>query len=334
VTVGYVLRRFGLFALVIFAAVTINFMMPRIRSTNPVEQRLYELAAQGGVNVGQMKEMVAAYDEKFGFNKPVLEQYINYWKNLLVFDLGASITFYPASVRDMILRTAPWTIGLLAVSTIIAFSIGSIFGALMAWPKTSNLTSGFSPIFMVLSAIPYYLLGMILIYCLALVWPVLPAGGAYTTGSTPTLTLESALDIGRHAILPAASIVLASIGFWGLGMRAMMVTTLGEDYMVMAESKGLRQRTMFFNYGLRNALLPQITSLAIVLAHIMSGAVLVEVIFAYPGVGQLLFRAISGNDYFLIQGIVLFIILSIGVVLLVVDLIYPLIDPRIRYKRG
>lgn len=130
------------------------------------------------------------------------------------------------------------------------------------------------------------------------------------------------------------TVVKTGIGFWGLGMRAMMITTMGEDYMAMAESKGLRPRTIFLHYALRNALLPQVTSLAISLAHVMSGAVLVEVIFAYPGVGQLLFRAISGNDYFLIQGIVLFVILSIGVVLLAVDLLYPLIDPRIKFKRG
>jgi peptide/nickel transport system permease protein len=334
VTVGYVLRRLGIFALVIFTAVTINFMIPRMRATNPVEQRLYELAAQGGVNVGQIREMIAIYNEKFGLDKPILVQYANYWRDLLSFDLGTSITFFPARVRDMILRTAPWTIGLLTVSTILAFILGSLFGALMAWPPTSRLVGGLSPLFMALSAIPYYLLGMLLIYLLALIWPILPAGGAYSMGANLRPDWQTALDIGRHAILPSASIVLAGMGFWGLGMRAMMVTTMGEDYMYMAESKGLRPRTIFLHYALRNAMLPQITSLAISLAHVMSGAVLVEVIFAYPGVGQLLFRAISGNDYFLIQGIVLFIILSIGVVLLALDLLYPLIDPRIRFRKG
>jgi peptide/nickel transport system permease protein len=187
---------------------------------------------------------------------------------------------------------------------------------------------------MTLSAIPFYLLGMLFIYVVAMRWRLLPVGGAYTSGTNLALSWQTALDIGRHAILPAASIVLASVGFWGLGMRAMMTTTLGEDYLQMAEAKGLKPRTIFMDYALRNALLPQVTALAISLASVMSGAVLVEVIFGYPGVGNLLFKSIAGNDYFVIQGISLFIILSIGVVLLMLDLLYPLIDPRIRYRKG
>jgi peptide/nickel transport system permease protein len=187
---------------------------------------------------------------------------------------------------------------------------------------------------MTLSAIPYYLLGMLLIYALAMNWRLLPVGAAYSAGVTPKLDWATILDIGRHAILPAASIVLAGIGSWALGMRAMMTTILGEDYLRMGEANGLRPRSIFLQYALRNAMLPQITSLAISLAVIMSGAVLVEVIFGYPGVGNLLFQAIANNDYFVIQGISLFIILSIGVILLALDLVYPLIDPRIRYRRG
>jgi peptide/nickel transport system permease protein len=334
VTLGYLLRRLGIFLLVIFVAVTINFLVPRLRPTNPVEQRLYEMAAQGGVNVGQIQEMIKIYNAKFGFDKPLYVQYLNYWVDLTHFDLGTSITFYPASVRDEILRAAPWTIGLLLVSTLLAFTLGSIFGALMAWPKVGRSISFLVPVFMTLSAIPYYLLGILLIYVLALVWPILPTAGAYSSGKDLTPSLDSAIDIVRHALLPAGSIILTGIGGWGLGMRAMMITTLGEDYMNMAEGKGLRPRTIFLKYGVRNAVLPQVTSLAISLAHIMSGAVIVEVIFAYPGVGYLLFRAISGNDYFLIQGIVLFIILAIGVALLALDVLYPIIDPRIRYGRS
>ena len=137
----------------------------------------------------------------------------------------------------------------------------------------------------------------------------------------------------KHAILPADSLVLASIGFWGLGMRGMMITTMGEDYMKLAEYKGLTDRRIFFRYAIRNALLPQVTGLAIQMAFIVSGSVLVEVIFAYPGVGALLFRAISANDFLLMQGILMFVIVAIGISLLVIDLLYPLIDPRIRYQK-
>jgi peptide/nickel transport system permease protein len=278
--------------------------------------------------------MISIYNQKFGLDKPLWQQYLTYWKDLLRLNLGNSLAYYPQTALDMIARSAPWTIGLLTVSTLIAFAFGTLLGALMAWPKTSRIALGLSPLFMTLSAIPYYLLGMLFIYVVAMGWRLLPVGGAYTAGKTLTLSWDMALDIGRHAILPAASIVLAGIGSWGLGMRAMMTTTLGEDYLLMAEAKGLKSQTIFWRYALRNALLPQVTSLAISLALVMSGAVLVEVIFGYPGVGNLLFKSIAGNDYFVIQGITLFIILSIGVVLLVMDLLYPLIDPRIRYRKG
>jgi peptide/nickel transport system permease protein len=334
VTIGYVARRIGIFFLIVITAVTLNFFIPRIRSTNPIESRMNQLAAQGGVYANQIQEMVKIYNQKFGLDKPLWEQYLIYWRDLLRLDLGVSLAYYPQTALEMIARSAPWTIGLLTVSTIIAFVLGTLFGALMAWPRTSRIALGLSPLFMTLSAIPYYLLGMLFVYVVAMRWRLLPVGGAYTSGANLTLSWQMALDIGRHAVLPAASIVLSSIGFWGLGMRAMMTTTLGEDYLHMAEAKGLKPQTIFMDYALRNALLPQVTVLAISLATVMSGAVLVEVIFGYPGVGNLLFKAIAGNDYFVIQGIALFIILSIGVALLALDLLYPLIDPRIRYRQG
>ncbi len=333
-TIGYVSRRIGIFLLIVITAVTINFFMPRIRKVNPMEARMNQLAAQGGVYAKQVKEMIAIYNQKFGLDKPLWQQYLTYWQDLLNLNLGNSLAYYPQTALDMIARSAPWTIGLLTVSTLIAFTLGTLLGALMAWPKTSRIALGLSPLFMTLSAIPYYLVGMLLVYVVAMGWRLLPVGGAYTSGATLTWSWKMALDIARHAILPAASIVLSGIGSWGLGMRAMMTTTLGEDYIHMAEAKGLSPQTIFRDYALRNALLPQVTSLAISLATVMSGAVLVEVIFGYPGVGNLLFKSIAGNDYFVIQGITLFIILSIGVVLLVLDLLYPLIDPRIRYRKG
>ncbi len=333
-SLAYVARRIGVFLLVVVLAVSINFLIPRLRSTNPVEARMNEFAAQGGGSAGNIKQLIAIYNEKFGLDKPLWVQYLNYWKDVAHFDLGTSIAFYPGSVRDEILRAAPWTIGLLAVSTIVAFLIGTLLGALLAWPNTGRVLSVFAPALMMLSAIPYYLLGLVLIYLLALEWPILPTAGAYSSGTTLSLTWPTVVDIVRHAILPAASIVLAGIGFWALGMRAMTVGTLGEDYMTMAYAKGLRPRRIFFRYSLRNALLPQITALALSLAGIMSGAIIVEVVFAYPGIGFLLFRAISGNDYFVIQGVTLFVILSVALALLLVDLLYPLLDPRIQLGRS
>ncbi|TMF00746.1 MAG: ABC transporter permease [Chloroflexi bacterium] len=333
-TLGYVARRVGVFFLVVFFAVSINFLIPRLRPTNPIAARMYEFAASGAGRAGDFRELIAIYNEKFGLDKPLWQQYITYWGDVLRFDLGTSISFYPGLVRDEIMRAAPWTIGLLAVSTLLAFTIGSLLGALLAWPRTGRVFSIFVPLLMTLSAIPYYLLGLVLVYLFALVWPVLPSSSAYTSGARLTLSWPMVVDILRHAILPAASIILAGIGFWGLGMRAMMITTMGEDYMIMAQAKGLRGRTIFFDYALRNALLPQVTGLAISLAGIMSGAILVEIVFGYPGIGFLLYRAISSNDYFVIQGVVFFVILSVGLALLILDLVYPLLDPRIQFRRS
>ena len=185
-----------------------------------------------------------------------------------------------------------------------------------------------------LSAIPYYLLGLVLLYFFAFQTQWLPIFGGYSPGVIPKLTLPFVLDIVRHSILPALSIVLAAIGFWALGMRAMMVTVQGEDSMLFAEAKGLKDRTLFLRYALRNALLPQATSLALALGQILSGAVLVEVVFAYPGIGSVLYHAIRDFDYFLIQGIVFTIIVSIGLATLILDIIYPLVDPRITYAKA
>jgi peptide/nickel transport system permease protein len=184
-----------------------------------------------------------------------------------------------------------------------------------------------------LSAIPYYLMGLVLIYLLAISTHVFPLSGGYTVGTIPNLTPGFILDILQHSILPALSIILAAVGFWALGMRGMMVTTEGEDYMTMAEAKGLPSGNIFMRYAVRNAILPQVTALAIALGHVVSGSVLVEVVFGYPGIGSLLYKAITGSDYFVIYGVVFIVILAISTATLAVDLIYPFLDPRISYRR-
>lgn len=330
-TIEYVLRRIGLFAAIVFVAATLNFLLPRLRDSNPIEARFNEMAQGGGVNSRGVQEMIERYNAKFGFDKPLTVQYLNYWNDLVRLDFGQSAAFFPAEVRTEILRALPWTIGLLTVATVLAFGIGSLFGALISWPGMTRLVHIFVPILMTFAAIPYYLLGVWLIFLFGIFWPILPAGGALAYNVTLAFTWEAIVSIIRHGILPAASLVLAGIGFWALGMRGMMITTMGEDYMKLAEYKGLSPCRIFLWYGVRNAVLPQLTALAISVAFIFSGTVLVETVFAYPGIGSLLFRAIQLNDYLLMQGILMFAVLAIGVALLAIDLINPLIDPRISH---
>lgn len=331
----YVVRRLGIFALVVVVAVTVNFLIPRLVPGDPVQEKLMEVAAQGGVVSGDFRAMVAAYQEKFGLDQPLWKQYVRYWGTLLKGDLGYSISFFPSRVGDMIIRALPWTIGLLTVTSLVSVALGSVLGAMLAWPKTPRMvTNLFIPVAMVFSAIPYYLLGLLLLFLLAITFKLLPSGGAHAVGMTLGLNLPSIGSVLRHAILPALSIVLSGVGFWGLGMRGTMISILGEDFITLAEAKGLKGRRIFFWYGMRNALMPQATALAITMGHVVSGAILVEVIFRYPGIGYLLFGAIRGKDYFMIQGILLLVILSLAVALLLVDMLYPLIDPRVRYEKA
>jgi peptide/nickel transport system permease protein len=259
---------------------------------------------------------------------------VTYLEGVSRLDFNYSIANYPRTVRELIGDAVPWTVGLLGTTTLFSFALGTLLGALLAWPQAPRWMAWLMPPLWALHAIPFFLLGLILTYVLAFQVPLLPIFGGYSPGAVPALSWKFAADVIRHALLPALSIILVSTGGWALGMRGMMVTTMGEDYVVFAEAKGLKAPTVFLNYCLRNAILPQVTALALALGQILSGAVLVEVIFGYPGIGTLLYQAIRENDYFVIQGIVFTVIVALGFTTLVLDLIYPLIDPRISYRQA
>jgi peptide/nickel transport system permease protein len=322
-------QRILLLLAVVFTAASLNFLLPKLAPKNPVEAKLLQLAESGGA-LTDIKDLVEAYEAKFGLDRPVLEQYGNYLASTARFDLGYSIAFYPARVIDLIGRALPWTIGLLLTATAIAFTLGTLLGALLAWEGAPRALSFFAPGVMVLAALPYYLLGLVLIYVFAFSWKLFPLQGGFGITTIIGWRWSFVLEILSHSILPALSIVLASIGSWALAMRGMMVTVQGEDYMAYAEANGLSPRRRFLSYGLRNALLPQVTALALQIGHLAAGAVLVERVFGYPGLGNLLFQAIEQNDYFVIYGVVFIIVVMIAAMMLLVDLIYPWLDPRIR----
>lgn len=324
-----ILRRLGLFLITVWGAASLNFIVPRLAPGDPVAARLVEMSTQGGYLQAGIKQMVKAYDAQFGLNQPMWLQYLRYLENTLTFNFGYSMANYPAKVLDLILQALPWTIGLLTVATVISFLLGTLLGAMLAWRKTPRWMGLFTAPLLSLSALPYYLFGLILVYLLAEVAHLFPLNGGYSTGDVPGLTWTYISDVLYHSILPGASIVLTSLGGWALTMRGMMVTTEGEDYMHFAEARGLKDRVIFVWYGMRNAILPQFTSLALSLGFVASGALLVEIIFSYPGVGYLLYRSIESSDYFTIYGIVFILILAIAAATLVLDLVYPLLDPRI-----
>jgi peptide/nickel transport system permease protein len=334
VPVAYLLRRIGLFVLIAWLAATLNFFLPRLTGQDPVRVKLLQQAQLGGHVQAGIDEMVKEYDRRFGLDRPLWAQYGSFLRDAVRLNFNYSIANYPRTVNDMIAEALPWTVALLGTTTLVSFALGTFLGALLGWPRAPRWMRWLMPPLWALHAIPFFLLGLILIYVFAFRFPVLPMFGGYSAGAFPALTVSFVLDLVRHAILPALSIVLVATGGWALSMRGMMVTTQGEDYVTFAEAKGLRNLTIFVRYCVRNALLPQATGLALALGQIVSGAVLVEVIFGYPGIGTVLFQAIRENDHFLIQGIVFIVIVALGLATLILDAVYPLLDPRISYRKA
>jgi peptide/nickel transport system permease protein len=329
----YLVKRAGTFVLILWLAGTVNFFLPRLGGQDPVRAQLVAQAAMGGNSQVGMREMIAEYDKRFGLDKPLLEQYATYLTDTVRFEFNFSMAAYPTKVIDIIWRSMPWTITLLGVTTIMAWTLGTVLGALLTQPNAPRILRFVLTPILTLSAIPYFLLGLLLIYLLGFQFRWFPLAGGFDQGLLPAWDPKVILNMVYHSILPSLSIILASIGFWTLGMRGVMVSTQGEDYLLFAEAKGLKSRTIFLRYAIRNALLPQLTALALALGNIISGAVLVEVIFQYPGVGSLLYQSIRASDFYMIQGVVFIIIVAIGLATLLLDLIYPLIDPRISYAR-
>ncbi len=330
-TLEYLLRRLGVFLLVVWGAATFNFAVPRIADVNPIEERMSQLASRGAVSSGNTEAMIKNFEKRFGLDQPLWQQYVRYVWNFARFDFGFSIAFFPTQVRSIIAQALPWTLVLVTVSSLIYMILGMALGALVAWPGASRVFKALFPPVMALSSIPYYLVGIALIHVFAFSLEWLPLGGGYKVGTTPGWNWGFYVDAFRHAILPACSIILVSIGFSAIGMRGMMVTTQGEDYMLLAEAKGAKSWRLFAWYGVRNAMLPQVTSFALTLGHVVSGVILVEVVFGYPGIGSMLLQAIRNFDYTLLYGIAYLVILSIAIATLILDLVYPRLDPRITY---
>ena len=323
-------KRLGLMVLVIWLAASINFLLPRLTDRDPIEERLSQALGESGGSAIGIEQMVKQYQAKFGTDQPLWRQYLYMLGDTARFDLGVSINYFPDRVADHVLTALPWSIALLGTATIISFVVGTILGALTIWRKSSAMLTRVVPLFMVLAAIPFYLVGLILVYVFALLLGWFPPARGYSVGLNLNWSLPAITDVLYHAVLPAASIVLAAIGIWALSMRGMMVTVQGEDYMNFARAKGLSDRRMFWRYAMRNAMTPQVTTLVLAFGNIVAGAILVERVFVYPGIGTLLFNAILLVDYFLIFGCVFVLILTVAVSLMLLDLLYPLLDPRIR----
>jgi peptide/nickel transport system permease protein len=330
VNLTYFARRIGMFMLVVFVAATFNFFIPRLAPGNPIGAITSRMAnASSGIENG--KEMFDAYRQRFGLDQPLYVQYVKYMWNTARFDFGQSLSAYPADVADIIRPAVGWSMGLIGVSVLLTFTIGISIGALLAWKGTPEVVRAVLPITMIGGVLPYYLLAMLLLYLFAFTTRVLPMSGAFDSGIPSEWSWPYISTILRHAILPALSIVLTSLGGFALTMRGLMVNTIGEDYMLLADAKGLPKWRILWWYAVRNAIPPQLTHLAIALGYVVSGAILVEIVFSYPGLGYQLWQSIVNSDYTVIQAITLVLAVSVGLSVLIIDLIYPLLDPRVTY---
>ena len=330
-TIEYLVRRLGMLILTVWLGTTLIFIIPRLAPGDPVAAMVSRLNAQGGY-VENSAEMIEAWRARFGLDAPVSIQYLRHLGNVLTFDLGYSLASFPSRVDELVAQALPWTVGLLTLATIFSFLLGNTLGAIMAWRRTPRLLRALLPMSFTFTSIPFFMLGILLIYVFGFGLRWFPVSGAYGPELTHGWNWAFISSVIRHGTLPALSIVITSMGFWGLGMRGMMITNEGEDYVILAEAKGLNPSRIFWLYGVRNSILPQVTALALSLGGIAGGSVLVEYIFAYPGMGYLLYQGIVNADYTLIQGIVFILISGTALAVFIIDLLYPVIDPRITYE--
>jgi peptide/nickel transport system permease protein len=321
----YLAQRILFYVITAWAAITANFFIPRLIPGNPVEAVLSRF--QGQISTKAMGSLSIL----FGLNKhqSLWTQYVDYWKQLSHGDLGLSFTYLPTPVSSVLGEFLPWTIILVGVTTVLSFLLGTGLGVFAGW-KRGSWVDGLLPATTFLSSIPYFWLGLVAIYLFTGPGKPLPSGQGYTPGDIPGWNSQFVGSAILHSILPALTILITTMSTWILSMRNMIVTVAAEDYITVAHAKGLSERRVMWSYAARNALLPNVSGFALSLGFIISGALLVEIVFSYPGIGYVLLQAVGSEDYPLLQGIFLVITLAVLAANLLADVAYLLLDPRTR----
>lgn len=316
-------RKLFIYILTFFIAVTIDWMIPRFMPGNPVQVML----ARFGLRADAAQAMFSYYTQSFGLDLPIWQQYLNFWKALFQGDLGVSVFLFPTPVLQVILEAVPYDIALLLPAILLSWYAGNKFGAFAA--RSKRLDNTILPVGYILTATPYMWLGILLAWAFGIVWNIFPISGAYSFEMRPSWSLAFIWSLFKHWVLPFMSLFLVMFGGWAIGMRNMIIYELESDYAHYLEDLGA-PRSLVRRYAFRNAILPQITGLALQLGVIVAGALVTEIVFSYPGIGYLILRAIQNNDYFLLQGCFLFIIVGVLLANFVIDIVYVLVDPRTR----
>ncbi len=322
---GFILRRLGFYLVAFWVSITLNFVLPRLMPGDPVSRMVARL--QGQIRPDQIEALRAS----FGLDdSPIWVAYFRYWGQLFSGDMGFSISRFPTPVTEVIASQIGWTVLLGLTALIIAAIVGNLLGILAAWRRGGILDSALPPFLVFIGSFPYFWLAMGALWLFGVNLGWFPLRHAYTVGTSPSFSLAFMVDVAYHLVLPALTIVLVSIGGWMLGMRNTMIATNAEDYIVMAEAKGLKQNRIMMRYAARNAMLPSVTAFGMSLGFVVGGALLTEVVFAYPGVGYQLLSAVQNLDYPLMQGLFLTITTAVLAANFLVDILYVQLDPRVR----
>jgi peptide/nickel transport system permease protein len=323
----FIARRIAFYIVALWSAITLNFLLPRLMPGKPIDA----FYAKYRDEIMHNPHFLDSLKVELGIpNTPLWQQYIQYLGNLAHGNFGVSYSYYPTPVVDVIRTTLPWTLFLAGTATILAFSIGTFLGVVVAWRRGGVLDSVLPPVTMFGTAFPAFFLALLLLYFLAFTLGWFPLEHSYSGDTNIGLNWPFIKDALDHAILPVVVIVVTGIGGWLLGMRNVMINTLAEDFIAMAHAKGLSDFRVMLMYAARNAILPNLTGFAIALGYTVGGLTLVETVFSYPGVGFTLVNASLGSDYPLVQALLLLIVVSVLLANLVVDLIYARLDPRAR----
>ncbi|MGO1389330.1 MULTISPECIES: ABC transporter permease [Brachybacterium] len=328
----YIAQKTVWYLVALVAAVSLNFLLPRLVPGNPVDVIVSNLSRGGSVTSEQQKQVYESYVQEFGLDQSLGQQFLTYLGKVFTGDLGTSFAYYPAAVNDLVGQALPWSIAVQLPAILIGWILGNVIGAIAAfrggnWDRSVFTTSLF------LSAMPYYCLSILLLYVLAVVAGVFPVGGAYSLGLSPEFSVAFLWDALSYYWLPFLSLVVVFIGGQAVGMRSMAIYELGGDYVSYARAMGIRDNKIT-QYIFRNAMLPQITGLALAIGTLVGGALITELVFSYPGVGTLLFNAIAANDYPVIQAVTLIITVAVLLANFAVEIAYGIIDPRIRAAKS
>lgn len=326
----YAGKRFVQFLFVVFTGVTLAFLIAHLSPVDPVEQSVSLLTSFGSTDPKSIEMLRESLQELYGTGGSLFHQYAIFWSRVLTGDFGPSLSSFPTPVMTIIGRALPWTAGLLISATMIAWTLGNLLGALAGYFRTSRLLKAVGILVMALQPIPIYIVGLSLVILFGFIWPVLPISGGAQLNLEPSWSWTYVSSVLEHAVLPASSLVLVGLGGWFISMRSLVSNIVTDDYVIYAELGGVRPKTIFSRYVARNAMLPQVTGLALTIGHVFGGAVIIEFVFNYPGIGKLLISGIYAGDYSLVLGVTTIAVVAVATAVFLIDIFYPLIDPRVK----